>query len=74
MCGRMHAWEPHPDGARMGGGLVRLVSSLNVRMHVRVCSMVLAIMRDCACRHVHNNRITELPAQIFDNNVKLTLL
>ena len=73
MCGWMHAWEPRPDGAHIRGGLVQLVSPLSARMDVRVCSMVLAIVRDCACRHVHNNRITKLPSQIFAKNVKLTM-
>ena len=38
-------------------------------MHVRVCSMVLVIMRHCS--KLYNNRITKLPARIFNTNVNL---
>ena len=46
--------------------------TLHACTYVRVCSLVLVIMRHCS--KLYNNRITELPAQIFDKNVKLTLL
>ena len=41
-------------------------------MHVCARSFALVIMRDCS--NLRINLITELPAQIFDKNVKLDTL
>ena len=65
------AWKPRADAARerQNGAAC---CSLCARMHVRVCSVVVVIMRHCS--YLYNNLIKELPDQIFDINIGLTLL
>ena len=68
-----HAREPRPNAARaQRTGAARCSLGASTHVHVHVCSVLLVIMRHCS--YLDNNLIKELPAKIFDKNVKLTWL
>ena len=58
------------------GGLVWLGWLLTwcTHAHMRDCGLSLSCDHACHCSFLSINLITELPAQIFDKNVKLRLL